>query len=284
MAVTLTLTGKTPGQIQFGLDTFTEHYKCDATADVVLTDGSVPAIGAAHPTYSTMFVTNRYCTETSETASALDLTYMGTLSGSLPAQKTDSSTAVQAASSSAARDGRRADPPLSLQFYAPTTTLSYISYTTPGTDTAPDPTGDIKAITLTVADQAISIGSGTIQDLIDGFFDVQILETHQSTEIVAGQYWQNVSQKVKSYTAFIFNVAPGPLIVLGNPGINYAPGDILTIGGGGGTASMTVVAVGISDSITSFTVSSATMINPAVGLPASGGSGTGATFNVVIVR
>ncbi len=283
MAVTLTLTGKTPGQQQFGLDTFTEHYKCDATADVVLTDGSVPAIGSAHPTYSTMFVTNRYCAETGESASALDLTYMGTLSGSLPAQKNDSSTAVQAASSSAASDGRRADPPLSLQFYAPTSTLSYISYGAPGTDTAPDPTEDIVSITLTVADQAISIGSGIIQDLIDVFFTVQILENHQSTEIVAGQYWQNVSQKVKSYTPFIFNLAPGPFISLSNPGINYALGDILTIGGGGGTASITVVAVGIADSITSFTVAGANMTMSAVNLPASGGSGTGATFNVTLI-
>ncbi len=81
MPVTLTLTRKTPGQTQFGLDTFTEHYKCDATADVVLTDPSVPQIGAAHPDYPFMFITNRYCTETSESASALDLVYMGVLSG-----------------------------------------------------------------------------------------------------------------------------------------------------------------------------------------------------------
>ncbi len=81
MAVTLTLTGKTPGQTQFGLDTFTEHYKCDATANVVLTDGSVPAMGSAHPDYPFMFMTARYCSETGESASALDLTYTGVFGG-----------------------------------------------------------------------------------------------------------------------------------------------------------------------------------------------------------
>ncbi len=81
MPVTLTLIGKRPGQQQFGLDTFTEHYKCDVTADVVLTDGSVPAMGSVHPSYPFMFVTARYCSETSESASALDLTYMGVLGG-----------------------------------------------------------------------------------------------------------------------------------------------------------------------------------------------------------
>ncbi len=81
MAVTLTLTGKTPGQTQFGLDTFTEHYKCDATADVVLTDPGVPQMLTPHPDYPYMFITNRYCSETSESASALDLVYTGMLGG-----------------------------------------------------------------------------------------------------------------------------------------------------------------------------------------------------------
>jgi hypothetical protein len=69
MAVTITKVGKSPNNTQFGLDTFTEHYKCDATADVVLTDGGVPQMLSAHPDYPSMFVTNRYVSETSESAS-----------------------------------------------------------------------------------------------------------------------------------------------------------------------------------------------------------------------
>ncbi len=293
MAIVLTWQGSTPGQPQYGLATLTEHYKVQnddgsqITAADVMIDGGVPQQGNAHPDFSFMFCTDRYCAETGESASALDVTYMGCLTGNgspdLPPQQTNASTAIQAAASSAARDGRRADPPMSVQFYAPTSTLSYISYAAPGTDTAPDPTGAIISITLTVADQAISIGSGVIQDLIDAFFDVQTLETHQSTEIVAGKYWQNVSQKTKSYAAFILNIAPGPLVGLANPGINYTVGDILRIAGGGGSAVITVAATGIEDSITGFTTSSVTIQFSVNGLGATGGGGTGATFNVLVI-
>src|SRR5258708_34001834 len=81
MAVTLTLTQKRPAQQQFGLDTFTVIYKCDATADAVLTDPTVPQMGSAHPDYEFMFVTGRPCYETGGSASELNLIYMGCLNG-----------------------------------------------------------------------------------------------------------------------------------------------------------------------------------------------------------
>src|SRR6185295_10472251 len=96
MAVTLTLTGKRPGQPQFGLATFTKSFKCDAAADVVLVDPSVPQEGDPDATYPFMFVTDRYVTETGESASILDLAYMGCLTDDgegnpiLPTQKASS--------------------------------------------------------------------------------------------------------------------------------------------------------------------------------------------------
>src|SRR5258708_17951634 len=105
MATVLTLTGKRPGQQQFGLDTFTESYKCDATADVVLTDPTLAQMGSAHPDYPFMFVTAMPCSETGEIASVLDLIYTGCLTDdgvgnpTLPVQQDQHDTQIQSAAS-----------------------------------------------------------------------------------------------------------------------------------------------------------------------------------------
>ena len=135
MAVTLTLVGKTPGQTQFGLDTFTERYKCDAAADVVLTDAGVPQILSAHPDFMLfMFVTNRYCSETSESASALDLVYTGCLLSvdgvpTLPVKKATSGGQVASATSNTSSIiwPVVATNPATVQFYAATSTLDFYS-------------------------------------------------------------------------------------------------------------------------------------------------------------
>ncbi len=281
MAVTLTLIGKTPGQQQFGLDTFTEHYKCDAAANVVLTDGSVPQIGSVHPSYSSMFVTARYCTETSESASALDLTYMGTLSGSLPAQKHDTENAVQSAQSSLSSSGITATSPISIQFYAPTNVLTYISAGAPGTDVADDPTEDVVAISVGVGDTSLTVSS--IPGLIEAFFQLQILETHNATEIVQGQYWLNTSRKIKSYVANIVSLSPGAYITLGASGSGYGVGNTLGISAGGEGASMTIDTLGVGNSVASFTVTANTFTVAQNLLLATGGSGSNARFNVIII-
>ncbi len=281
MAVTLTLIGKTPGQQQFGLDNFTEHYKCDATADIVLTDGSVPAIGSAHPDYASMFVTARYCTETSESASALDLTYMGTLSGELPVSKHDTENAVQSASSSKGSGGQIATSPVTIQFYAPTNILTYISADAPGTDIADDPTEGIVIISTVVSDTTLSATS--IPGFVGAFFQEQILETHQATEIVIGKFWLNVSRKIKSFTAFILDLPPGAYITLSGAGTGYFIGNSLTISAGGEGATMDVDTVGVGNSISTFTVTTNTFTVAHNFLAATGGSGSGALFNVVII-
>src|SRR6185312_7821017 len=114
--------------------TFTERYKCDATADVVLTDADVPQMGSAHPDYAFMFVTNRYCTETSESASALDLVYTGCLltlddAPVLPPQKATSSGQVASATTNTSSIifPLTATNPASVTFYAITNTLSFFS-------------------------------------------------------------------------------------------------------------------------------------------------------------
>src|SRR6266436_5573027 len=111
MATILTLTQKRPAQQQYGLDTFTEIHKCDASADVVLTDPTVAQMGSVHADYPFMFVTGRPCYETGESASELNLIYTGCLNDDglgnpvLPAQQNQDDTQIQSASSSRSFSG-----------------------------------------------------------------------------------------------------------------------------------------------------------------------------------
>ncbi len=209
MAVTLTLTGKTPGNTQFGLDTFTEHYKCDATADVVLTDAGVPQMASAHPDFPFMFVTARYVSETGESASALDLAYTGCLSnpeveGGLPAAQGTLSTSVQTASSQCAIAGLSPSQPFNLQFYAKVSTYSFFSYSGPSPGGfAPDPVGDPIPITLSLYDCTFLSG-GTLEEFIANFFVIRTTDVISSEEVVAGKYWRNTETKTKFYAQPIF--------------------------------------------------------------------------------
>src|SRR5262252_1854643 len=150
MAIVLTHVGRTPGQSQFALDAFTEHYKANETADIVLTDASVPQRGDAHPDYRFMFVTDRRCVETGERASALDLVYTGCLKDTgggtplpvLPPFKHQDGDAVASASTSTSSAiwPRLATSPATLQYYSPTSEVVAMSQDAAGTGiTYPDP-------------------------------------------------------------------------------------------------------------------------------------------------
>lgn len=290
MAVTLTLIGKTPGQQQFGLDTFTEHYKCDATADVVLTDPSVPEMTEVHPDYPFMFVTARHCDETGEKASVLDLVYTGCIRSSedipaLPSQQNQSETQIQSASSSKSSSNIILTSPATIQFYAPSNVLTYVTYLARGTSTAPTPSGVPLVLTWTIGDTSLSIGN-LVADLISVFFSLQTNQTIQSTEIVAGKFWLNTARTTITFVPFIFNIPSGPLVTLASPGDGYTVGDSLSISAGGESATMTVTAVGAilgGSGILAFTVTSNTFTVPQTLLAATGGTGTGAEFNVIII-
>ena len=136
MSIPLTHVGRTPGQTQFGLDTFTEHYRANEAADVVLADTTVPdtQMIAVHPDYPFMFVTARYVAETGEKASALDVTYSGCIRDSggedptpaLPSQQQNYGNPIQSQSST--RNGVSA----TVNFYAKTSVLRFITYLDPG--------------------------------------------------------------------------------------------------------------------------------------------------------
>lgn len=208
MAVTLTLRGKTPGQQQFGLDTFTERYKCDATADVVLTDAGVPQMGSAHPDYAFMFITARHCDETGEKASALDLVYMGCLkvvdaAPVLPAQQPSSGGQTASATTNTDQDifPLTVTNPASVTFYAITRTLRFISNNPAATDEPDDPPVVTSLITW-------DLGFG-----VQPGFSIPAMETYLLTKafvqsineappdidpIVAGQFYQITKRKTRT--------------------------------------------------------------------------------------
>jgi hypothetical protein len=290
MAVTLILVGKTPGQTQFGLDTFTEHYKTGTTADLVLTDASVPQKGDAHPSYPFMFVTDRNCQESAELSSGLDLIYTGCLAESdgapvLPPQQQEFDTAVQSASSSRSAGGQTVTSPITVQYYAPSSNLSYISYNAPGTASAPTPIGEPVIMTITCGDATFS-GAST-PALIAGWFSILTVETSSSTEIVAGKFWANTARKMVIMSPFLVLLVSGGYLSMYSPGDGYTAGDILTVSSGGESATIHVISVGAvwgggagimtwEQTANSFTVAY-------TALPASGGSGSGAAFNVFII-
>ncbi len=217
MAIVLTWQRSTPGQPQFGLATLTEHYKVQnddgsqITAAAVLTNAGVPQQGDAHPDFAFMFVSDRYCAETGESASALDVTYTGCLFNDgddpiLPPVKNIFGTAVQTATSQCAIVGLSPNQPFTLQYYSKTTTYVFFSYITPGdTGTAPDPTGDPEPITLSFNDCSFITG-GTLEEFVANFFVIRTSDVITSEEIVAGKYWVNTELKTKYYAQPIFGV------------------------------------------------------------------------------
>ncbi len=209
MAVVLTWAGSTPGQQQFGLATLTEHYKVQnddgsqITAAAALLAG--PQIGDAHPDYATMFCTDRYCSETGESASALDVTYMGTLTGELPPQKPISSGQVASATTntSSAIFPATATNPVTVQFYAQSNTLTFIS---DDPDDASEPTDPPAVTTLISWDLGFGLQPGiSFPDLVDFLLNeafVQgIIEAPPSIEpLVVGQLY--LISKTKTQTLF----------------------------------------------------------------------------------
>ncbi len=207
MAVVLTWQGSTPGQPQYGLATLTEHYKVQnddgsqITAAAALLAG--PARGAAHPTYSTMFCTDRYCAETGESASALDVTYMGTLDGDLPPQKATSGGQVASSTTntSSAIFPAVATNPATVQFYAVTSTLSFIS-TDPADASEPDDPPEVTS--LITWDLGFGVQPGLsnpdlITFLLTEAFVQAIIEAPPDVEpLVQGQFYLITKRKTRT--------------------------------------------------------------------------------------
>jgi hypothetical protein len=202
MAITLMHLGRRPGQTQYGLDTFTEHYKAAEAADIVLNDVSVPQRGDAHPDYATMFVIDRYCSETAEKASVLDVVYMGYLVA-LPPQKATSSGQVASATTNTSSTifPAVATNPTTVTFYAITSTLTFISADPADASEPADPPTITSLITW---DLGFGVQPGLshpdlVTFLLTEAFIQTITETPPNVEpIVQGQFYLITKQKTRT--------------------------------------------------------------------------------------
>jgi hypothetical protein len=124
-----------------------------------------------------------------------------------------------------------------------------------------------------------------VQEIVDALFSQQIIQTFKSTPVVPGKYWQNVSRKIRGYSPWLFSITPGPYLLLYSPGDGYTIGDTLTVSFGGESATVVLTSVGgiQGTGILGWTVSSNTFTSPHNSLYATGGTGHGGGFNVIII-
>ncbi len=198
-----------PSKTPFGLDQLRRSYKTSLSASEAI--AACPAVGAADDQFPFMFLMPINTPESAESATRVDLVYMGCFAsplddGNLPAPKSIFGTSVQSANSQCAIVGLSPNQPFTLQYYSKTTTYVFFSYLDAGTvGTAPDPIGDPIPITLGFNDCSF-IGGGTLAEFVENFFVINTTDVITSEEIVPGKYWLNTEVKTKYYAQPIFGV------------------------------------------------------------------------------
>lgn len=273
---------------QFELDQMSVPFSGAATG--LTTYISSLTRGSAWSGDANMYLTGWNVSDSNKQYPTVTQEYLGAKGGVLPPGKTDYDDQVQSASSQRSGGGTVLTNPLTIQYYAPSTIYSWVTAGGPGnieSVTVPDPTSSPRVIMLSCGDTTFA--DGTIVDtIVSAYFSQQIVSTFSATELaVGGLYYQNQARKTKVYTPWMFDVAPGAYLTLFTPGLGYQPGDILTIYGTSGFGTVQIITVGSvfghGNGILTYTQLSATFTSQETDLAATGGSGTGAAFNVFVI-
>lgn len=200
----------------------------------------------------------------------------------LPPAQNESEDAVMSASSMTTSFGLHLQAPVTVQFYAPSNIKSFVSYLgQAATGFADDPTGDPQIITVSIGDATFTPGS--FSNLSGECFTTFVAHTLKPKEIVAGRYWQNVSKKVKTYIPWVFTITSGAYVSLGATGVGYHVGDTLTVSDGISSAVIYIDSVGVAGSVYTYHQTSNTFTTNQYLLPSTGGHGTGALWNIIII-
>jgi hypothetical protein len=272
---------------QFELDQMSVPFSGAATG--LTTYVSSLTRGSAWSGDANMYLTGWNVSDSNKQYPTVTQEYLGAKGGVLPPAKIDYDDQVQSATSSRSASTTLASP-LTVQYYAPSVIYSWITAGGPGnieSVTVPDPDNDIRVISLSCNDATFSPGS-VIDEIVSAYFSQQIVTTFSSNELTAtGGYYQNSIRKTRFLSPHLFDIAPGAYLTLYTPGTGYAAGDILTINGTSGYGTITVLTVGSifghGQGILTFTQDSATFTEAEIALSATGGSGSGAKFNVFII-
>src|SRR4029077_4071122 len=107
-----------PSKTPFGLDQLRRSYKTALSAEDAI--AAAPAAGTADEVFATMFLMPISTPESAESATRVELVYMGTFDGTLPAQKASTSAQVASATTntSSAIFPATATNPATVQFYS----------------------------------------------------------------------------------------------------------------------------------------------------------------------
>ncbi len=260
----------------WGLDQLVIPYSGDV--DDLETFLSAHSPGEVSPIDANMFLMSKH-PDSNKQFPTVQMVYQGKRGGTLPPQRNGKSNPVQSCTSVYGFGGPAVSP-ITIEYKAPTNTLSYITRTA-GTTEADDPSGS--PIIVNVTAQGISFNFSNIALILSNLFTEYIQGDIVSQETVPGQYWQNEAKKTKGYLPYVVNIVSGSAVIqLSTPGANYSIGDTLSISSGGESAVITVTSLGLSNSVLSYLATS-NFTTPHAQLAASGGSGSGASFNVIII-
>ena len=285
-----------PSKTPFGLDQLRRSYKTALSAEDAI--AAAPAVGAADEVFPCMFLMPISTPESAESATRIDLLYMGCIAFTgtgvegdpflpvLPDQKHEDQDQVQSANSSKGNAGQVLSSPITAQYYAPSSVLTWFTFGARGVKgTAADPDRPIAIITVTIGDSTFSFDTANIDTLIATFFSSQITDSIDSQEIVPGQYWQNTERKTLTLIPYLISLPPGFYPAAYAAGSGYTPGDVITVTGTGSCV-MNVISVFTAPSggiqattIVSNSLSAAT----STPISATGGTGTGAKYTVIHV-
>lgn len=243
--------------------------------------------GSAWSGDSSMFLTGWSVSDSNKQYPTVTLEYMGAKAGLLPPAKIDYDDQVQTASSSRSASTVLSSP-LTVEYYAPSVIYSWITANSRGSSSGGvTPDSDPRIIKITTGDTSFS-SSGTVAEIVAAYFSIEIITSFKATELVRdSKYYLNEIRSTKFYAPLIFDFPSGGHFTLYNPGNGYSVGDILTVSGDSGSGTVKVLSVGSvwggGTGILSFEQLSNSFTQNESALPASGGSGSGAGFNVFVV-
>ncbi len=190
-----------PSKTPFGLDQLRRSYKTSLSAEAAI--AAAPAIFAADEAFATMFLSSATTPESAASATRVELLYLGSFTGDMPAQKATSSGQVASATTntSSAIFPATATNPASVQFYAITNVLSFFS-NDPADASAPDDPPEIDD--LITWDLGFGVQPGLskpdlVAFLLTEAFIQAIIEPQPEIEpIIDGELYQITKRKTRT--------------------------------------------------------------------------------------
>lgn len=165
--------------------------------------------GTAYEEDENMFLVDYPIQNAHKQYPAVDLIYSGKRNGTLPSTRNEIDTAVQSASSATDSSIFPLVNPqaVTVQYYAPTTSITVLSRTSTSTVVCPEPAEVTSLITWAInVEQPGSSFPEISAWILENAFVQRTIDTTKAEELVPGKYWKIVKRK----TRVLFPYAPEP--------------------------------------------------------------------------